>query len=436
MSFLFKWVREETWRREPGQVMVLEMNPERIQPALSVQPQWNRSLGILRGVKENGFLLEAHIREVLTESGQVVDTGRQIVGADEMRAQVWTVAQHTAAYRTAHPEDGIVAWVGNGNLLSNPHFVGFVGEQSGVLYHLASEAAYLSGPPQGRAYSCLVVRRAGFTPRVNIETLFFTYQEDQPQVLAADGQPMTDQIEYATFGQRLVERGIPLDQERLIQLARDQQFYDLRGVFLFGRIDCGEKRWIDVGLAGFWDDHGHMDAQAVEDALHGRPISVRVTPFAAQNVHKAMADKGYDLVANATRAGEYSLKGDLLNVVLLEGIYQHNMIGIRPDGRVISVVLRGLSNRVGVTLRGAAAIMKMLGAHDALLIDSGGDVMMSFDGNMVLGSAEGERDRLRSTLLFRRAHDVATLDSDDLRLVIYPKQYSHPRICAQDPFLQ
>jgi hypothetical protein len=45
--------------------------------------------------------------------------------------------------------------------------------------------------------------------------------------------------------------------------------------------------------------------------------------------------------------------------------------------------------------------MAALGAKDALLIDNGGDVMMCFGEDQVLGSAEGERNQLRSVFLFR-----------------------------------
>jgi len=133
-----------------------------------------------------------------------------------------------------------------------------------------------------------------------------------------------------------------------------------------------------------------------------------------------MAAKGYDEVKNPAQRGQFSLRGGKLQVVLLEGLYPTNMIGIRGDGCLISVVLRGLSNRLGVSMREAAKIMADLGAEEALLIDNGGDVMMCFGENHVLGSAEGERNRLRSVLFFRSEAEAA-LKPQDLRLITYPK---------------
>jgi hypothetical protein len=69
--------------------------------------------------------------------------------------------------------------------------------------------------------------------------------------------------------------------------------------------------------------------------------------------------------------------------------------------------------------------MKLLGARDAIILDNGNDVMMGFDGSLVLGSAEGERNRLRSILVFRRDAKVP-LRPLDARLVTYPRQVGAP----------
>jgi len=117
MAFPFCWVRERQWRSEGGQVIVLEMDPAHVRPAVSVQADWHGCKGIIRGVKENGFLLEDHIREEI-RNGKPVDIGRQTAGADEMRKQVWTVDQHKAAFANLHPSQAVVAWVGNGTSLA------------------------------------------------------------------------------------------------------------------------------------------------------------------------------------------------------------------------------------------------------------------------------------------------------------------------------
>jgi hypothetical protein len=411
-NYWFKWVPEPKWRSDCGQVIMLEMNPTCVLPAISVQAEWHGCQGIIRGIKDNaGFLVEDHIREEI-RNGRPVDVGHAISGGDEMRKEVWSADRHKFEFRNRHPNQHVLGWVGNGNLLSNPHFVAYV---EGFLFHLGSESAHLGS----RVYSSLIVRKGG-ARRVAIESIRYTRSSGALRILTATGVDITEEVEYATFGQQLVIDGRPLELHQLKQMAVAQQFYDLRHLFLFGRIPVGDKRWLDAGLAAFWDD-GTLNIQAVEAALDCEPVRVDVSQFNENTVREAMNAKGYEKVARPTSPGQFSLQAGKLDVVLLDGLYPHNMIGITKSGRVISVVLRGLSNRLGVSIRGAAEIMADLGAEDALLIDNGGDVMMCFGDDQVLGSAEGERNRLRSILLFRTE---GPLNPRDFRLVMYPKQYS------------
>jgi len=413
MLFPFKWVRESKWRSEPLQVIVLEMNPQHVRPAVSVQPEWNGCKGIIRGVKETGFLVEDFISEEI-QDGKPVDIRRQIVGADEMRKQVWTIDQHKAAFARTHFDQKILGWVGNGNLLSNPHFVGFV---EGTLFHLSSEAAHFPS----RTYSSLIVRRTDRN-RVAIESIRYKPSQNGTRLFTTEGKDITEEVEYTTFGQQLVQSGRPIDTSKLKEMAVAQQFYDLRHLFLFGRMQMGNKRWLDAGLAAFWEE-SHLNTTALEVAIDGEPVTVDVRQFDAGAVRTAMDGKGYDEIAEPKRPGQFSLRDGNLRFVLLDGIYPHNMIGIREDGFVISVVLRGLSNRLGVSIRGAAEIMCSLGAKDALLLDNGGDVMMEFGDVQILGSAEGERNRLRSVLFFTGLIELPDLRPQNFRLVPYPKQY-------------
>lgn len=427
--FPFEWVRETRRHRQAGRVTVLELNPEVVLPAISVQSVWNGSQGIIRGCREGDKLIEDHIYEVIDEDGRLVDvsaTGRRIFGSTEMRAQVWTPKEHLAAYGRSHPEETVVAWVGNGNLLSNPHFVAFEASSgTKTLYHLSSETPYLVR--SGRSYTCVVVRKSDYKPRVSIETVFFDCTENTPQVYAVDGRVITNELEYVTFGQMLVTKGRPIDDEDLIRMAKDGEFYDLRHLFLFGRIDIGPNRWIDVGLASFWTLQGRLDTVALEKALRGAPVCVDVRQFSADSIRLVMDAKGYDETSSPKEIGQYSLQDGFLRVVLKRGIYPHSMIGVRRDGSLISVAIEGLSNRVGVTICGAADIMKKIGAEDALLIDNGGDVMMSLGNEMVVSSREGCRNRLRSIIIFRVASTSKQLNPEDLQLVRYSDEYAETK---------
>jgi len=386
-------------RAERIALHVLELNPAKVRPALSFQAQWNLSRGIVRGVRENGELVEDHIAEQIA-GGRVLDADERIVGADAMRRQVWTIEQHEAEYLAAHPDQRIAGMVGNGNLGSNPVFVGGCAEK---LFHLRGEQQRFAR----HRYSCLAV----WKHRVSVEAFDLS-------------RPLPDGLECFTSGQRLVERGRASGTEEIVAMGRRMEFYDLRHLFLFGRIPRGDKRWMDIGLGAFWNN-GELDKEAVARALQGEPVEVDIAQFGLDAVHEAMAAKDYLRVDEPRKPGEYTLHGGTMRVILREGIYPHNMIGIRPDGTVLSVVAGGLSNRAGLTIRGAAQLMQSLGAQDALLLDNGGDVMMYFDGRQVLGSAEGERSRLRSVLFFCCGRNE-TIGPLDARLITYARQPCAP----------
>ena len=421
--FPFEWVEEARQRNEPCSLCVLEVDPAAVLPAVSVQGSWNKCNGIIRGCKEGRTLIEDHVCEGLDPFGRLVNLGKRIFGSSAMRAGVWTAEQHLRVYLQSHPTQQILAWVGNGNLLNNPHFVTFDGaSKQRVLYRMASESQHLGR--NGRIYSCLVVRKPERGARVSIEDLFFEDDERGPEVYAADGHCITDEVEFATYGQALVKDGRSIEDADLLRMIEVGEFYDLRHVFLFGRVEAGEDRRIDVGLAGLWNEHGHIDTDAVETALRGGRTVADVRQFPPDLVRHAMAAKGYQEVFDPRAPGEYALSDGALSLVLKRGIYPHNMIGIREDGRVIVAAVRGLSNRIGVTLQGGAEIMKSLGAREALLVDNGGDVVLSFDGDVVVRSSEGQHDKLRSIIVFRTVLSPGQMHCFDLRLVRYLKQYA------------
>ena len=269
----------------------------------------------------------------------------------------------------------------------------------------------------------MVIRRDG---GISIEKLQFKYSDKEPRVFSAN-KDITDEVEYTTFGQQLVENNISLDIDKLCQMAKDNQFYDLRHILLFPRISKGEKRWIDGGLASFWTEDGNLDKDRLIKTIKGETTEVDISQFEKDDVVKALKVKDYKECLNGSapkERGKYKLEGKMLIIKFKNGIYPHNMIGIREDGKLLSVVIQGLSNRVGVTLIKAAEVMRMLGAKDALLIDNGGDVMMGFGDEVILSSAEGERDQLKSMILFTiEMEQKEKITCNDFRLIQYPKQY-------------
>jgi hypothetical protein len=145
-----------------------------------------------------------------------------------------------------------------------------VADVDGKCFHLIWEETCF----RTQKYSCLVVWNCGHHPRVSIENLNLA-------------EPLPKGLQCLTAGQRLVQGGVAIDTEALVQMATVGQFYDLRHLFLFGRIPRGANKWIDAGLGAFWND-GKPDTDAVARALRGGRVEVDVMQFKEEDVHRAM----------------------------------------------------------------------------------------------------------------------------------------------------
>ena len=387
----------------PARAVCLEIDPEKIQPALSVQAAWNHGLGIQRGLKKGGILQEDCITEILVE-GRMAPSPAPIVGTGPMRQHLWSVREHQNDFASRHPHWKLWGAVGNGNLLCNPFFVGYAG---GRLFRLGSEAPAL----ERRVYTCLVTWTAGASPRrVTIEPLRFAERDGRGRVYSERlARDITREIEFATFGQQIVRGGQPLASEELTRMVVEGQFYDLRHRFLFGRCQLGSDRWLDVGLAPFFDDTGALNPELLRAACEGKPLAVDISQFDRHGVVAALVAKGY-------ASADYALHGRTLEIKLKEGIYPHNLVGLRDDGKLLHVGIDGLSNRVGVTLTQAAALMAGLGARQSLILDNGNDVFLQWGGEYLVGSAEGDQKRLRSILCFKSEPGAGTITPEDFRL--------------------
>ena len=99
----------------------------------------------------------------------------------------------------------------------------------------------------------------------------------------AAGEDITEDVAYATFGQQLVQAGRSIDASKLKEMAAAGQFYDLRHLCLFGRVPRGNRRWLDAGLAAFWQE-SRLNVSALKAALDGEPVTVDVGQFDADAV--------------------------------------------------------------------------------------------------------------------------------------------------------
>ncbi len=157
-------------------------------------------------------------------------------------------------------------------------------------------------------YSCLSVWRDG---RISIEDLRFDFPAQK--VYATDGRDLSEEIEWATFGQRALRRGALAPIEEIIE-----QFYDLRHVLAF-------------------DHHKEHGSRVKNGGYRDYPAKFR------ENALVAWRDCG------VPRAR-----------------YFHNAIGLSGDA-VFVVQREGTVEEVAEALRAA-------GAEEGIILDNGGSV--------------------------------------------------------------
>ena len=158
------------------------------------------------------------------------------------------------------------------------------------------------------SYSCLTAWRNG---ALSIEDLRFDFATQR--IHASGGKDLSDEIEWATFGQRVLHGGSLIAIEDIID-----QFYDLRHVLAF-------------------DHHQESGVRVRDDAYRGYPAGFR------DNALKAWRKCG------VPRAR-----------------YYHNALGFSRDALFI-VQREGTVEEMGTALREA-------GADDGIILDNGGSV--------------------------------------------------------------
>ena len=192
--------------------------------------------------------------------------------------------------------------ISNRNLGTNPGHVAWQRVETPRIFHV------LGDPLDYPAHSCLTVWRDG---RISIEDLRFDVAAQRLQ-LAADGRDVGEEVEWATFGQRVLRGGRVAAFDDLAG-----QFYDARHLLAF-------------------DPHREPGERIRQAIYQGYPAE-----FAAN-------------VRRAWRAGVPRAR------------YFHNAIGCSRDALVIV-------QREG-TVEEAAAALREAGAEEGLVLDNGGSV--------------------------------------------------------------
>jgi hypothetical protein len=165
-------------------------------------------------------------------------------------------------------------------------------------------------PFVGRPRSCLTVRAGG---RIAIEDLAFDVREQRIHAVAT-GSDVSDEIEWATYGQQILRNGSVARADRIID-----EFYDLRHVLAF-------------------DHHRELGERVRREIYEGYPERFRERALAAWQ------DQG------VPRAR-----------------YFHGAVGLSAND-VIVLQREGTIEEIGAALRDA-------GADDGVILDNGGSVV-------------------------------------------------------------
>ncbi len=193
--------------------------------------------------------------------------------------------------------------ISNRNLGTNHGHIAWQRDQQPPIVRIGED------PSSFAARSCLTVRDGG---RISIEDL--TFDVEHGRLRAADATDLSAEIEWATYGQRVLRAGaVP----RIEDLIAD--FYDLRHVLAF--------------------DHRHEQGERLRQEIYdGYPERFREQALRAWREH------------GVPRAR-----------------YFHNAVGLSPT-EVIVLQREGTIEEIGAALRDA-------GAEDGVILDNGGSVV-------------------------------------------------------------
>lgn len=337
-----------------SQILCIRYNQNAIKPVLSVQKEFNLGSGIIRG-SNNG--------------DRVIDfRGKEFFGAD-LRTGTISVWEHQIRYllNARSSNDKIIGVITNGNLTQNSYFVAWF-KHDGLLIRLKAE------PVTTQSYDCVVVDESN---KVSIEKVLFQNKDTQAEtgwqaINAITNKPLYPSASFLFSGQRVVNNGQPISQHELTKQIISGCYADLRHVFRFAAVPSAGY-WLDLGLNHFYKD-GNINIDTVIKALKHEPITMRWRDLCndADVVKKALADKGYQ-ESNNRSPGTYYLSGSSVDIVFLEAIYCHSILGIDKQGNLCSMYITGWSNNAGTTLQRLSHLAANL-FQDAILLNNGGDV--------------------------------------------------------------
>ena len=313
-----------------------------------------------------------------------------------------------------------LGFAGCGNVTMNPRFMAYV--EGRLIYTEIDLTDPLSsfskanpsivvwedGRPEYAEVQFILSPKAKAAPVSEAAKFFSAGAKDF--TLRVNGEERTaKEIRYILQGPLLVDAGRAKKPRSIIKMAANGWFYDLRHVIMFPRLQFPD--WsANVGLENMWNS-GTLVSEEVRKALKGQVIEIELSPYQEaltrpgggpwkqvliDALHKALYAKSKSQLPNV---GEYRFTRTKLRIAYRSGVYNHSLLGLTAGKELIWLGLAGLGNRLGVTMADTARLARLNGFQYAILVDNGGDVMLSVRDQFVLSSTYG-RGHIRGLLLF------------------------------------
>jgi len=249
--------------------------------------------------------------------------------------------------------------------------------------------------------------------RVTIERVQFIPGNDRGiWIPLLGGKPVADQVSLILCGQRLIERGRPIDP---IANARSEYFraladlrHGLRNAYpaltLPGsRARTGNRIHRDYGLEQIIADPVKREA-----AVEGHPVCLALEVsdidgirylVRPDDLHEAFADKGYKRCDKMQKFHQRYLDGErgfyqidpsrqCCHIVYAKAIYPLHFIAVRRNGDkvIYDGAISGWSNNAGTSLTDLGLHLRLSDFMEAICFDNGGDVCLVSRGYQ--GSAD------------------------------------------------
>jgi hypothetical protein len=307
----------------------------------------------------------------------------------------------------------ITGMQGVGNLTMNPWFVAYLKSR----FTEANEK-FLYLPEEdftNRTYSCLVKYKS--SQQLIIEDLKFVLNSKYIK-RAKDNLPITDEIEFAVFGQRVVSSGKVVEFREIAE-----QFVDIRHLFKLPNLNPNFKfnpkkvKQFNRPRHLFGKDRNHDIWFGERQLLNQKekllnafdaPILLDID-FDGMGaewdlIEAAFQLNGYQRIPKDAYApqkpGEWrKYNGQQVQIYLQRNVYPATMIGLNAEGDIVAGAVDGLAGRVGHTIEAMAQNMIGAGCQEVLLMDEGLDVFQWVDGKYTVLPGRG---RIRAVLIFAR----------------------------------